>query len=61
MFTICGGHLSHVTWTINLNFHSLFPRYLHIKYGFNWPRAFMGEDLRKWLKDDDVRQSMSIL
>ena len=35
-----GGHLSHVTLTIYTNFHSLFLRMLHIKFGFDWPSGF---------------------
>ena len=46
-FTIYGhgGHLGQVTWTIYINFRSPFPRKLHIKFGFDWPSAFRGEDL----------------
>ena len=40
-----GGHLGHVTWTIYINFRSPFPRRLHIKFGFDWPRGFRGEDV----------------
>ena len=40
-----GGHLGYVTWTIYINFRSLFPRRLHIKFGFDWPRGFRGEDV----------------
>ena len=39
-----GGHLGHVTWTIYVNFRSPFPRRLHIKFGFDWPSGFRGED-----------------
>ena len=35
-----GGHLGHVTLTIYANFHSLFLRMLHIKFGFDWPSGF---------------------
>ena len=47
VFTIYerGGHLGHVTWTIYINFRSPFPRRLHIKFGFDWPRGFRGEDV----------------
>ena len=31
-----GGHLGHVTLTIYTNFHFLFLRMLHIKFGFDW-------------------------
>ena len=46
-FTIYGhgGHLGHVTWTIFINFRSPFPRRLHIKFGFDWPSGFRGEDV----------------
>ena len=46
-FTIYGhgGHLGHVTWTIYINFRSLFPRRLHIKFGFDWSSGFRGEDV----------------
>ena len=37
-----GGHLGHVTWTIYVNFLSLLPRRLHIKFGFDWPSGFRG-------------------
>ena len=40
-----GGHLGHVTWTIYINFLSPFPRRLHIKFGFDWPSGFRGEDV----------------
>ena len=47
VFTIYGhsGHLGHVTWTIYIDFRSLFPRRLHIKIAFDWPSGFRGEDL----------------
>ena len=67
VFTIYGhgGHLGHVTWTIYTNFRSPFPRRLHIKFGFDWPSGFRGEDLRKWWTDADGRRmdtgSMGIL
>ena len=35
-----GGHLGHATLTIYINFHSLFLRMLHIKFGFDWPGGF---------------------
>ena len=35
----------HVTWTIYTNFRSPFPRRLHIKFGFDWPSGFRGEDV----------------
>ena len=41
-----GGHLGHVTWTIynKLSFPP-FLRMLHMKFGFDWPSGFRGEDL----------------
>ena len=47
VFTIYrhGGHLGHVTWTNYINFRSPFPRRLHIKFGFDWPSGFRGEDV----------------
>ena len=47
VFTIYGhgSHLGHVTWTIYTNFRSPFPRRLHIKFGFDWPSGFGGEDV----------------
>ena len=40
-----GGHLGHVTLTVYTNFHSLFLRMLHIKFGFDWPSGFREEDV----------------
>ena len=40
-----GGHLGYVTLTIYINFHSHFPRMLHMKFGFDWPSSFRGEDV----------------
>ena len=37
------GHFGHVTWTIYINFPSLFPRRPNIKFGFDWPSSFSGE------------------
>ena len=47
VFTIYGrgGHLGHVTWTIYINFGSPYPRRLRIKFGFDWPSGFGGEDV----------------
>ena len=47
VFTIYGhgGHLGHVSWTIYANFGSPFPRRRHIKFGFDWPSGFRGEDI----------------
>ena len=46
-FTIYGhgGHLGHVTWIIYIIFRSSFLRVLHMKFGFDWPSGFRGEDL----------------
>ena len=48
-FTIYGhgGHLGHVTWTVWINFRSPIPRRLHMKFGFNRPSGFRGEDVWK--------------
>ena len=40
-----GSLLGHVTWTIYINFFSLFLRMLHMKFGFDWPSGFRGEDV----------------
>ena len=47
VFTIYGhgGHLGIVTWTIYTKFCSPFPRRLHIKFSFDWPSGFRGEDV----------------
>ena len=47
VFTIYrhGSHLGHVTWNIYINFLSPLPRRLHIKFGFDWPSGFRGEDI----------------
>ena len=47
VFTIDGhgGDLGNVTWTICTNFGSPFHRWLRIKFGFDWPSGFRGEDL----------------
>ena len=47
VFTIYGrgGHIGHVTWTICTNFGSPFRRRLNIKFGFDWPSGFGGEDV----------------
>ena len=43
-----GGHLGHVTMTINANFHSLFLSMLHIKFGFDWPSGFREDVQTFW-------------
>ena len=47
VFTIYwhGGHLGHVTQMPQTNFRSPYPRRLHIKFDFDWPSGFGGEDL----------------
>ena len=40
-----GGHLGNVTWSIYINFRSPFLMVLHMKFGFNLPSGFRGEDL----------------
>ena len=47
VFTIYsyGGHLGHLTWTIYINFRSPFLWMLHMKFGFDWPSGFRGDDL----------------
>ena len=45
VLTIYGGHLGHVTSTIYIKLRSPFPRRLHIKFGFDWPSNFKGENV----------------
>ena len=47
VFTIYGhgGHLGHVTLMPRTNLRSPYPRRLHIKFDFDWPSGFGGEDL----------------
>ena len=40
-----GGHLVQVTLFIYTNFHSLFLRMIHIKFGFDWPSDFRVENV----------------
>ena len=40
-----GGHLGHVIQMPRKNFCSPYPRGLHIKFGFDWPSGFGGEDV----------------
>ena len=57
VFTIYGrgGHLGHATKTILTNFRSPILRSLQMKYEFNWPSSFRGEDVWKcWRTDDGV-------
>ena len=32
-------------WSSGINFCSPFPRRLHMKFGFDWPNGFRGEDI----------------
>ena len=54
VFTIYGrgGHLGHVTWISQSNFHLPYPWMLHIKFHFDWPSSFREEDLWKVCMDD---------
>ena len=47
VFTIYrrGGHIGHVTRTPSINFRSPYPMRLHIKFDFDWPSGFRGEDV----------------
>ena len=57
VFTIYGhgGHLGHVTWTICINFLFPLPRMLQLKFGFDWPSGFRGEDVYncEWTTTDN--------
>ena len=46
-FTIYGhrGHLGHVTWIIYIHIDYPFLLMLHIKFGFDWPSGFRGDDV----------------
>ena len=39
------GHLGHVTWIIYIYIDYPFLLMLHIKFGFDWPRGFRGDDV----------------
>ena len=47
VFTIYGhgSHLGHVTWISYLHIGSPFLLMLHIKFGFDWPSGFRGDDV----------------
>ena len=47
VFTIYGrgGHLGHLTQMPRTNFHSPFPRRLHIKFGFDRASCFRKENI----------------
>ena len=47
IFTIYGrgGHLGHVTKMPRTKYRSSYPRRLHIKFVFDWPRGSGEEDL----------------
>ena len=66
-FTIYGrgGHFGHVTQMPRPNFRSLYPRRLHIKFGFDWQAVsekkmfeIVHDVRRRWT---DGRRSMGIL
>ena len=59
VFTIYGhgGHLGHVTRTIWTNFRSPILRSLHMKFEFNWPSGFRGEDVWKCWRTTDGRRT----
>ena len=46
-FTIYGygGHLGHVTWIVYIHVGYPFLLMLHIKFGFDWPSGFRGDDI----------------
>ena len=50
-----GGHLGHMTRTIWTNFRSPTLRSLHMKFEFNWPSGFRGEDVWKCWRTDGRR------
>ena len=39
------GHLGHVTWIIYIYIDYPFLLMLHIKFGFDWPSGFRGDDV----------------
>ena len=39
------GHLGHVTWIIYIHIDNPFLLMLHIKFGFDWPTGFRGDDV----------------
>ena len=47
VFTIYGhgGHLGHVTWIIYIHIGHPFLLMLHIKFGFDRPSGFSGEEV----------------
>ena len=47
VFTIYGNgcHLGHVTWIFYTHICNPFLLMLHIKFGFDWPSGFRGEDV----------------
>ena len=47
VFTIYGhcGHLGHGTWIIYIHIDYPFLLMLHIKFGFDWPTGFRGDDV----------------
>ena len=45
VFNIYGGYLGLVTKMPRTNVRSPYPMRLQIKFGFDWPSGFRGEDL----------------
>ena len=39
------GHLGHVTWIIYIHIDYPFLLMLQIKFGFDWPSGFRGDDV----------------
>ena len=39
------SHLGHVTWIIYIHIDYPFLLMLHIKFGFDWPSDFRGDDV----------------
>ena len=40
-----GCHLGHVTWIFYIHICYPFLLMIHIKFGFDWPSGFRGEDV----------------
>ena len=40
-----GGHLGRMIWNPGINFRSPIPWILHMKFDFNQPSGFRGEDV----------------
>ena len=39
------SHLVHVTWINYISIHSFYAKRLHMKFGFDWPSGFRGEEV----------------